>query len=27
MLTALARYEEGAKLSDATAARGLNITN
>ena len=27
MLTALARYEEGAKLSDASAARGHNITN
>lgn len=27
MLTALARYEEGAKLSDATTARRLNITN
>ena len=27
MLTALARYEEGAKLSDASAARGLSSTN
>ena len=27
MLTALARYEEGAKLSDAAAARRLTITN
>ena len=27
MLTALARYEEGAKLSDASAARRLNVIN